>query len=313
MRLLVAIPCLNEEDSIQNVIERIPRQIDSVDSISVLVIDDGSTDATVEVAKRSGAAVIQHYTNYGVGYAFNSALNYAIEKGYDIMVNIDGDGQFDPADIPRLVQPIVDKMADFVTGSRFFDRGPIENMSKVKLYGNYAMSYLIGRLCQQKFKDVSCGFRAYSRETLLNLNLHAHFTYTQETFLDLSSKSIRIVEVPIQVKYFKDRQSRVARSIWDYFKKTSSIILTVYRDYYPMRFFGNLSALSGLIALLFGLLFFWHFYNTGQFSGYLFAGFLSGFFIVLSLVFALSAVAMDMLVRIRKNQEKMLYLIKKKG
>lgn len=312
MQILVAIPCLNEEQSIKNVIERVPKSIEGINKITILVVDDGSTDDTANIAKKMGAIVIQHYTNLGVGCAFNTAVSYALDGGYDVMVNIDGDGQFQPEDISLLVKPIIDKNADFVTASRFINKESIENMSKVKLYGNYAMSFLVSTLCKQKFWDVSCGFRAYSRETLLNLNLHGDFTYTQETFIDLASKRIRIMEIPIEVKYFKDRKSRVAGSIWNYTKKTSSIILRVYRDYYPFQFFGKLSVISALIGLVLGIIFLIHFLATGKFTGYLFAGFTAAFFIVMSIILLLTAVTMDMMVRIRKNQERILYNLKKR-
>ena len=150
------------------------------------------------------------------------------------MVNIDGDRQFDPADIPKLIAPILNREADMVTASRFKDSALTPDMPPVKLVGNHMMSFLISRLCGQKFADVSCGFRAYSREALLQINLHGLFTYTQETFLDLVSKKLRIVEVPIRVTYFKGRQSRVAASILRYGLNTAAIILRIYRDYFPL-------------------------------------------------------------------------------
>lgn len=312
MRLLVAIPCFNEALTIGKVISSIPKSIQGVSGITVLVVDDGSSDTTVDIAMAHNAEVVRHHVNRGVGMAFHSAINYAVENNFDVMVNIDGDCQFDPADIPKLVTPILNNQADMVTASRFANRDLKPDMPLVKLVGNYMMSFLISKLCGQEFADVSCGFRAYSREALLQINLHGLFTYTQETFLDMVSKKLRIVETPINVTYFKDRQSRVVRSIPRYALNTAIIILRIYRDYFPFKFFLAIAGLFMLPALVFGAIFFGHFLLTGGFSGFLYAGFLSGFFTIIGLIFVLVAIVVDMLDRIRVNQERILYLLKKK-
>jgi len=312
MRLLVAIPCLNEAATIAAVISRIPNSIPGISSISVLVVDDGSTDETAAIAEVSSAVVVRHYTNRGVGAAFHSAVSFALEQDFDIMVNIDGDGQFNPADIAQLIQPILMKQADMVTASRFIDPKLTPDMPPVKLLGNRMMSFLISGLCGHRFADVSCGFRAYSREALLQINLHGLFTYTQETFLDLVSKKLRIIEIPIKVTYFKDRQSRVARSILKYGLNTTAIILRIYRDYFPLRFFMAIAGAFFTGAAGFGLVFLVNYLQTGVFSGYLYAGFLAGFFFVVSLLFAVVAIVVDMLDRIRVNQERILYMLKRR-
>jgi len=312
MKLLVAIPCLNEAATIGDVISRIPKSMQGFSEIRVLVVDDGSSDGTADIAVAHHADVVKHYINRGVGAAFHSAITYAVDHNFDAMVNIDGDRQFDPADIPKLIMPILGRQADMVTASRFKNSDLRPKMPPVKLVGNYMMSFLISKLCGQEFADVSCGFRAYSREALLQINLHGLFTYTQETFLDLVSKQLRIIEVPISVAYFEDRQSRVARSIPRYALNTATIILRIYRDYFPLKFFMAIAGMFMLPALAFGVIFFGNFLITGVFSGYLYAGFLSGFFAVISLVFILVAIVVDMLDRIRVNQERILYLLKKK-
>ena len=162
-----------------------------------------------------------------------------------------------------------------------------------------------------KFHDVSCGFRCYSREALLHINLHGAFTYTQETFLDLCYKKLKIVEIPISVVYFADRKSRVAGSIIKYAINTSKIIFRGYRDFYPLRFFWSISAIIFIIAIAFASLFFGHFILTGKFTGYLFAGFTSGFLFILTVVFFVLGIVTDMLDRIRANQDRVLYFLKK--
>lgn len=311
LRLLVAIPCLNEAATIAQVIREIPRSIAGVHSIDVLVIDDGSEDSTSMEATSAGAIVLRHSRNRGVGSAFQSAVNYAVEQGYDVMVNIDGDRQFNPVDIPKLVAPILSGEADMVTASRFIDASMTPKMPKVKLYGNHMMSYLISRLVRRKFADVSCGFRCYSRESLLKINLNGAFTYTQETFLDFAAKSLEIKEVPIDVQYFDDRKSRVAGSISKYAINTSKIIFRGYRDYFPLRFFWGISAFFAVPATLLSIIFMLHYFLTGAFSGFLFAGFSAAFLYFMATVFFVLGIVTDMLDRIRTNQERILYLLKK--
>jgi glycosyltransferase involved in cell wall biosynthesis len=312
-KLLVAIPCLNEEMTIRDVVRSIPRYLDGINSVNVLVVDDGSSDKTGEIALQAGALVLKHHQNLGVGRAFLSAVNYAIENGYDLMVNIDGDGQFNPSDISKLVQPILLKEADMVTASRFIDSELTPQMPKIKLVGNHMMSYLISRLVRNKYSDVSCGFRCYSLESLLQLNLHGSFTYTQETFLDFAVKKMTIKEVPVKVVYFADRKSRVADSILKYAINTSKIIFRGYRDYFPLRFFWSISLFFAAIATLFALLLLINFIETGLFTGYLFAGFISGFMYIMSTIFFILGIVTDMLDRIRTNQERILYMLKKKN
>jgi glycosyltransferase involved in cell wall biosynthesis len=311
VRLLIAIPCLNEATTIAQVIAAVPAEIQGIDNISILVVNDGSRDQTAEVARLAGATVISHSVNRGVGAAFQTAVNYAVSEKFDLMVNIDGDGQFNPADITFLVAPVISGTAEMVTASRFIDAALTPEMPLIKRYGNHMMSFLISKLVRKKFHDVSCGFRCYSREALLNLNLHGAFTYTQESFLDFASKSISISEVPIKVQYFDGRQSRVANSIRRYAINTALIIFRGYRDIYPLRFFWTISALFSLPAFIFAVLLFVHYLRTGMFSGYLFAGFLSGFFAILSIGFFILGIVTDMLDRIRRNQERILYLHKK--
>ena len=309
--LLIAIPCLNEAATIGAVVASVPRHIAGVGRVDVLVVDDGSSDHTGEIARRTGALVLRHSRNRGLGIAFQSAVSYAIQRGYEVMLNIDGDGQFSADDIPGLVAPILNGQADMVTASRFKDQSRIPDMPKAKLLGNYMMSYLVSKLVGVKYHDVSCGFRCYSREALLRINLHGRFTYTQETFLDLSAKDIRIEEVPVDVRYFSDRKSRVARRLVPYAVNTALIIFRSYRDYFPLRFFCSMALLFAVPATLAALFFFFHFVVTGRFSGYLYVGFTAAFLYAISAMFLVLAIVTDMLDRIRANQDRILYLLKK--
>ncbi len=312
-RLLVAIPCLNEAATIAAVVSAIPRQIEGLADVQVLVVDDGSSDATAAEATGAGATVISHARNKGVGMAMRTAVEYALLHEFDLMVNIDGDGQFNPADIAKLVQPVLRGEADMVTASRFIDPALVPDMPKAKLWGNRMMSLLISFLVGERFYDVSCGFRGYNREGLLQLNLHGAFTYTQETFIDFAAKHMRILEVPIPVRYFADRKSRVAGNLFKYAARTAKIIFRGYRDYFPLRFFWFIALVLLVPGLGFAAMFITHFIATGKFTGYLFAGFGSAFLIGFSLIFFVAGFLADMLARIRMNQERVLYLLKKRN
>lgn len=311
-RLLVMMPALNEAMTIQQVIARIPREIDGIDEISILVVDDGSTDDTVRLAREAGADVVSHGRNRGVGAAMQTGLDEAIRRGVDFAINIDSDGQFRPEDIPTLLEPVKSGQADFATASRFADPKLVPEMPAVKRFGNWGMSLLISTIVGKRFHDVSCGFRCYSRECMLNLMLTGAFTYTQESFLVISGKGMKMVEVPLTVRGVREHgQSRVASNLWNYARRTSSIIYTWVRDYAPGMVFNTVSALFALVAMGLATFFFWHYFATGSFSPHLWAGFLSAFFFGLgAMTFALGQVAV-MISRLRQLQEKQLYLLRK--
>ena len=226
--ILIIIPAYNEESTIADVIERIPSEVSGYIA-NILVIDDGSIDKTAERARDAGAIVCSHNKNMGLGTAFRTGISYAIKLRPEIIVNIDADGQLDPADIPRLVKSIIDNGADFVTGSRFLNIREIPGMSKIRLFGNKIVTKLINLLTKNSFTDVSCGFRAYSYDTILKLNLSATFTYTHESFLSLCFQDVRIKEVPVTVSYFADRKSKISQSLWKY---AVSIVIIIFRSYY---------------------------------------------------------------------------------
>lgn len=312
MKLLVIIPALNEENTIADVIERVPRRIDHIDSVEIILIDDGSSDRTADLAARCGVQVISHVRNRGVGASFQTGVAYAIKRDADIVVNMDGDGQFNPEDIPALVRPIYEGEAGMVTASRFKDRELWPKMSLVKFWGNRAMSRLISCLTGRKYFDVSCGFRAYSRETLLQMNLFGQFTYTQETFLDMSFKGIEIVEIPIQVRGTREfGKSRVASNLLVYAFQALKIIFRSFRDYKPMLVFGGMGVIFFLLALMLGVFLLGHYLLTGMLTPHKWAGFASGFFLVLGLLTVITGLLADMMGRIRKNQERILYMLKK--
>jgi len=305
--IAVVIPALNEELNIKSVIQSIPDFVDQV-----FVINDGSTDNTAKVASEANAVVINHKDNRGVGYAFKTGVEAVLNGNFDIMVNMDADGQFNPKDIAKLVTPIINNEADFVTASRFKDKSLIPDMPKSKLWGNKRMAGFLSWMTKQKFHDVSCGFRAYNKLALMKLNLFGDFTYTQETFIDLAFKNVRILEIPVEVRGTREHgKSRIASNLFKYAVKTFKIIIRAYRDYKPLRLFGYFALFTFVITLISGIFFLAHYINTGSFSPHKWAGFVAGFFLVVSLVLLMIGFILDMFARMRQNQEKILFELKK--
>ena len=316
MKLVILIPSFNEAETIGGVISQIPGSIKGINEIVTLVIDDGSQDETAQIAAQAGAIVISHSQNQGVGIAFQTGLKHALEVDADIMVNIDADGQFSPDEIPHLIAPIMSGNADFVSGDRFTDEhGRVskpEHMPTLKYWGNIGMARLISVLSHKQYHDVSCGFRAYSREALLWLNLSGKFTYTQESFLDFAYKGLKIKSIPVHVKYFEDRRSKVAGNLWTYMLKTLKIIVRAYRDYSPARFFGWLGAVPFIIGLGCGIFMLFHFIRTTDFTPYKFVGFAGIYLGSLAILLWIVGLLADMFMRIRANQEQLLYYEKKR-
>jgi len=313
MKLCVIIPALNEEATIGDVIARVPADVPGVSETAIVVVDDGSTDRTAQLSEAAGATVVSHGQNRGVGAAFHTGVDKALEMGADLMVNMDGDGQFDPEEIPRLLAPLLAGEAQFVSASRFMKREYYPEMSAVKLYGNKLMSALVSALTGVKYYDVSCGFRAYTRDALLRLNLFGGFTYTQETFLDLSFKGVSIREVPVRVRGTRRfGKSRVASNLPRYCLRASRIIFRSFRDYRPMAVFGGLAGAMFVLAVCFGTFLLIHYARVGELFPHRWAGFAAAFLAGMgTLVFTTGLVA-DMLARIRANQERILYLLKKR-
>lgn len=304
------MPAFNEEESIQEAINAIPREYEGIDSMEILVVDDGSTDDTAKLAKQAGATVISHGSNKKLGVAFRTALEYAKENRYDILVSIDADRQFNAEQIKDIIQPILKNQADMVTGNRF-TKGRPQNMPKIKYWGNKQMARLISKIAGQKFTDVSCGFRAYSKEALLRFNLFGSFTYTQESILDLLEKGMRVVDLPVDIKYFKGRKSRIAGSVLNYAFRTLKIILKTVRDYRPLLFFGGSGLASIAIGLIFLIFMFIHYFLTGSFTPYKFFGFVALGFLIYGLLLGTIGLLADMLNRMRVNQERILYELNK--
>jgi glycosyltransferase involved in cell wall biosynthesis len=315
LKLIVIIPAYNEEDSLPDLLGRMPDLAGEEIRLLPVVIDDGSHDRTGEYARLGGAIVLRHETNLGLGKTFRDGLEYAFEQDADILVNIDADLQYDPADIPKLIRPILEHKADFVTADRFSDESGRKlrpaGMPAVKYWGNQVMTRLVNALARTSLGDVSSGFRAYNREAILNLNLTGKYTYTHETILDLAFKRLRLASVPIPVRYFPERKSRIASNLLHYTNQTLRIILKAFRDYRPFYFFGLLALGPFVVGAGLSLFMLYFYLRTGDFTPYKFVGFIGVYLLSLALVFMIIGFLADILVGIRLTAEKQLYLQKK--
>lgn len=306
------MPALNEEKTLATVIAGIPRDIPGIDTVEVVVVDDGSTDRTSEIAKAAGAHVVRHERPRGVGLAFRSGLERSSELGADILVTIDSDGQFDPRDIPKLLEPIMTGEADFVTASRFADAALAPVMPATKRWGNDMIARWLSAAINKRFYDVSCGFRAYSRNAYLRLVLLGDFTYTHEVFLNLAFCRISIKEVPIKVRGVREfGQSRVASNLFKYAWRTASIILRTYRDYRPLRFFGYMGLALFAMAVCFGSFAMYVKITTGIFTPHKWAALLSMALAGTALLILLIGMVAEMLDRIRVSQDELLFRVRR--
>jgi len=308
-RLLVAMPALNEEKTVADTIRRVPRRIDGIGEVSILVVDDGSTDNTRQEAIRAGAVVVSRSRTGGVGKAFHAALKYALRRGFDLMVSIDSDGQFNPEDIPKLVNPVLKGEADFVTASRFADAALIPEMPRLKRWGNHFMSRLISKLIGERFHDVSCGMRCYNSDALSHLNLLSTFTYTHEVFLSLACADLDMKEVPLAVRGQREHgKSRVAHNLFRYGLNTLSILFYWYRDYRPMRFFGRVALMLILGGFGCGGFLLYHYVLTSHLTPHKWVGFMATAMISCGIVIGLFGMIGGMLNRQRIYLEELLYL-----
>ena len=253
MRLFIQIPCLNEEDTLPQTLANLPREIPGISSIEYLVIDDGSTDRTVEVAKQCGAHhVLRLGSNRGLATAFRMGVDYALAHGADIVVNTDGDNQYCGADIALLVQPIIDGRSDLVVGCRPIIDHPEFGVVKKAL--QLCGSAVLRLISQTTVRDAPSGFRAFSRETCQRIFLYSKFSYCMETLIQAGNNGLRISSVDIRVNP-KTRDSRLFSSIPQYIWKTGSTMVSMFILYRPTKLFMTAAALLFSGAAILGVRF----------------------------------------------------------
>ncbi|MDT4894511.1 MAG: hypothetical protein QOE97_3546 [Pseudonocardiales bacterium] len=245
---MVQVPCLNEEETLPLVLTSIPKQIDGIDEIIVLIIDDGSTDRTVEVAKEYGVThFVRHARNRGLGRSFHDGVQRALELGADIVVNTDGDNQYPQERITELVQPIIHGDAEIVIADRQVHL--VEHFSALKIALQKVGSKIVNLAAGTELPDAASGFRAYSRESLMLLNTITRFSYCMETIIQAGNKKLKIDSIPI-VTNPKTRESRLFKNMWQHILKSAAAIIRGYIMYRPYVIFTLLAAFFGVLGLV---------------------------------------------------------------
>jgi glycosyltransferase involved in cell wall biosynthesis len=248
MKLIIQIPCLNEEESLPVTLGDLPRHVEGFDTVEWLVIDDGSTDRTIEVARAHGVDHIVRLTNNkGLAQGFQAGLDASLKLGADVIVNTDADNQYSADDIPKLVAPIVRGEADLVIGDR--EVRSIEHFSPAKKLLQRLGSWIVRRASETKVPDTTSGFRAYNREAALQVQVVSRFTYTLETVIQAGKMLVAIDHVPIRTNP-KLRESRLFGSISSYVRTNAASIFRIYAQYEPLRVFLVAAAAVGLLALV---------------------------------------------------------------
>lgn len=308
MRLVVQIPCLNEEKTLPSVLESIPKKIIGIDHIDILIIDDGSTDKTIEVAKKHGVKhFVRHAKNMGLARSFHDGVNYALGIGADIVVNTDGDNQYPQAKIAELVQPIINKEAEIVIGDR--QTATIAHFSGFKKLMQRFGSWVVNKAAGTDLPDAASGFRAYSKEALFRINIVTQFSYCMETIIQAGNKRIPITSIPIETNA-KTRESRLFKNIWQHMYKSGSAIVRSYIMYRPHLIFLSI----GFTFLTLGILPFLRYgviYLTGDRGDHIQSLLLGAVLIFASIIsFALAVIA-DLTHTNRTLQEDALERIKR--
>ncbi|GHX27098.1 glycosyltransferase family 2 protein [Vibrio cholerae] len=266
MKLIIQLPCFNEAETLSIALTALPRHVPGFDSVEWLIIDDGSQDETIKVAKANGVDhVVKHLGNKGLARAFMTGLEASLSLGADVIVNTDADNQYNADDIPALVQPILENRAEIVVGARPIET--IEHFSPIKKLLQKFGSWVVRLASKTDIPDAPSGFRAMSRTAAQQLIVFNDYTYTLETIIQAGQRNMSIISVPIRVN--EDlRPSRLVKSIPSYIKRSIGTIVRIFVIYRPFRFFGTIGAILFSVGFLIGLRFLWN-YLQGNGEGHI--------------------------------------------
>ena len=304
MQLTVLIPAYNEENTIKKVIEEIPKKMESIHKIEVMVIDDGSSDKTAEISRDAGAKVISFRKNQGRAKAVAEGFKRFLKSGSDILVLTDADDQYDSGEIPLVVNPIIDKTADMVLGDRQVKK--LDHMKFGNKIGNIMVTKTLSSLIKMDISDGQSGFRAYTRESVAKLHIFSSYTFTQETLIETKFKGLKMVNVPITFRKRADK-SRLISNIFSYASKTLTIVSATIIYYRAVKFFSVLSIILYIIGASFSVFVLNHFYETGSVAPYYPSTMLAVLFLVIGSVSTLLVVISSILGRQSILLEEILY------
>lgn len=307
MNLIVQIPCYNEEKTLPLVLKTIPKEIDGIDRIETLIIDDGSTDNTIEVAKKMGVTyIVKHNQNKGLAHAFATGINEALHKGADIIVNTDADNQYPQQDIPQLITPILQGKADIVIGDR--QTSTIKHFSKLKKGLQRLGSATVRFFSGSKVPDAVSGFRAYSREAALHMNIVTDFSYAIETIIQAKYKRLGLTSIKVRTNP-PIRKSRLFKNMFHHIRMSTATLLRVYTMYQPFRVFLAVGSLFFLAGLILSLRFF-YFVALGSSAGHIQSLIFAGAFMMIGFQIMMTGLVADLIGINRKLSENILKRLK---
>jgi len=304
MKLIIQIPCFNEEQTLPRTLADLPQAIDGIDTIETLIIDDGSTDRTLEIAKQHGVDhIVRLPRNRGLAHAFSAGLEACLDRGADIIVNTDGDHQYQGAGIQLLVAPILDGRADMVVGDRRVEAIP--HFSPIKKFLQKRGSAVVRWISDTSVIDTTSGFRAFSREAAQRLMIFSNYTYTLETIIQAGKKGLTVESVPVVTNELT-RESRLIRSTASYVLRSAATIMRIFLMYEPLRVFSYLS----LVPLLAGLALFAryaYFFAIGEGGGHVQSFIVASVLLLLAFQVFLLGLLADLIGRNRRILEESLY------
>jgi len=307
VKLIIQIPCLNEEQILPETLKDLPKSINGVDVIETLVIDDGSTDRTVKVAREHGAHHVLSLTNNkGLAKAFYYGLNQALKLGADIVVNTDADNQYNAEDIKNLIEPILQKKADIVIGDRMVET--IRHFSPLKIFLQKLGSWVVRQLSGTRVPDATSGFRAYSRSAAMQVNVISNFTYTLETIISAGNKNLAITHVPVRTNP-KARESRLFPNIRTYIRRSLVTLIKVYSMYKPLRVFAIVGGVSFFGGVLLGLRYVYYYFQGDP--GHVQSVILAGVLLIVGIQIAMMGIAAELIAVNRQILEDIQLRVKK--
>lgn len=308
MKLIIQIPCLNEAETLEIALNDLPKHIDGIDEIEYLIINDGSSDNTVEVAKNWGIHhVVTFKKNKGLAKGFMAGLDACLRAGADIIVNTDADNQYVGEDIEKLVRPILDGKADIVIGERPID--DTEHFSPLKKKLQHIGSWTVRVASKSKIPDAPSGFRAYSREAAMHLNVVNQYTYTLETIIQAGHDKIPMESVPIRTNP-ELRKSRLFHSMFGYVKKSMVTIIRSFMMYKPLRFFGSIGVIMFLLGLILGIRYLVFFFG-GSAAGHVQSLILASTLMMMGCMTGIIGLQADIIAANRKILEDVQYHVRK--